>query len=231
MIPILRGCLACLFLLFAALPAWSGDVPTPGEDWVICPQCEGSGVGPCEAPGCHKGKAPCPRTCIKESGPWERRSDDPKHGMWTKVYNGDDHTKFWWFPRSATGHLIEFRYNAPVDAGVCPECKGTGIITCKVCNGTGEGPCDLCKGAKKVPPDIAKAYTDKRDAERAQHAITLTDGTVIYGKVIMRLPDKVVIKTDEGKTVEVAPDKIASEPKPEKKPRPDKKDADPKDQK
>jgi hypothetical protein len=174
------------------------------------------------AAGCVRGKIPCPKNCIKRTATWEKRKDParPKIEMWTKVSTADNQS-FVWFPDTAIGHLIEYNGTSPVDAGVCPTCKGTGMAECPTCHGTGKDKCNLCGGEKKVPEDIAKQWLAKRDADRAGRAIVLKDGTAIYGKVISRMPDKVMIKTDEGKMVEVKPEDIKSEPPPEPKKKPE----------
>jgi hypothetical protein len=222
-----------LFILFLALLAPlspSADAPAPAPDAdgkVVCPQCNGEGTAKCEAKGCVRGKVPCPRTCIKRSATWEKHKDAnrPQVELWTKVYC-TDHQSYMWFPDTAIGHLVEYKGGTPVDAGVCPDCKGSGVAECPTCHGTGKGDCPLCKGEKKVPEDIAKAWIAKRDEERAGRAIVLNDGTVIYGKVISRMPDKVMIKTDEGKMVDVKPGDIKSEPPPEPKKKPEAKQDD-----
>jgi hypothetical protein len=221
-----RWLLVLLLGLLAPLSR-AGDAPAAADDnMVTCPECNGEGIAKCTADNCVRGKIPCPGQCIKSSAVWEKHKElnRPEVDVWTKVQckNG---LAVVWFPKTAIGHSLEYDSNGvPHDAGACKQCKGTGLVDCPTCHGTGRAPCPLCGGNKKVSKTIADPWIAKRDEERAGRAILLNDGTAIYGKVISRMPDKVMIKTDEGKMVEVKPEDIKSEPPPEPKKKPEKKD-------
>ncbi len=212
-------------LLAGEAGAGGGETKPVPEAMVPCPQCDATGEMKCAVTGCRKGKAPCARTCLKKSEAWERMKVDghPEAEMWVKVYTADKST-FVTFPQKNMGHLIENDAGGvPRDKGVCPDCKGTGVSTCAVCKGTALVPCTMCQGSKEVASSVAKEFIAKRDKARAASAITLTDGTVIYGKVVMRTPTTVTVKTDDGKTIDVPAEKMppAETKKPDSKPSPE----------
>ncbi len=178
---------------------------------VDCPQCLGEGSSPCKA-HCKDGKVRCPATCLKQDDPgWVPGPEGKtvKHfPVKKKGMSGDS----WW----STGHLgqlIVYEDGMPVNKGVCPTCKGTGLIDCKACVGTGRLTCALCKGSKRVLQADADAYAAKKRDEFSASSITLGDGRVLHGKIISRSDTQVVIKTEDGKMVSVKPEELVEKPK------------------
>jgi hypothetical protein len=207
---------ACAWLLFVAIaPAMAEEAAA--ADPVICPRCTGTGSQPCKAK-CRDGRVRCPKPCLKkEDAGWRQGKDvgmDPAK-LW-KLFpskkKGVQGGQYW--SQSHLGELIEYQDGLPVNRGPCPTCAGKTTIACQACTGTGSMPCSLCAGAKSVTRQAADAFARDQAKALDADAITLKDGRVLHGKIMMRTAEKVVIKTSDGQIEEVPADQVVAEPAP-----------------
>lgn len=179
-------------------------------DRVACPECAGEGFISCPA-HCNHGKVRCPASCLKKDDPGWMPGQEGKTWMVFPSHKPGANAGHMWSTLHI-GQLIVYEDGEPVNKGVCQTCHGTSVVDCKKCDGQGMLVCPLCKGAKTAAKADAEAYLAALAAERQKNALTLTDGRVLKGKIIGKTPDKVIIKTEDGKMELVDPKSIVSAP-------------------
>lgn len=198
----------CLLTLLSGARAYAGEAADAGA--VACPECSGEGVSVCPAQ-CKGGKVRCPATCLKKDDPGWVPGAEGK--LWKHFpYKKADKQGVWSWSIGHVGELIVHEDGMPVNKGPCPTCKATNLADCKRCKGAGKQTCALCKGAKKVTATEAEAYAAKLAAEKKANTITLKDGRTLQGKVVGRTPDKLIVKTDDGKMETVDLKDVAESP-------------------
>lgn len=163
-----------------------------------CFACAGSGTIKCAAPGCVDGVVDCPGPCIRLSrGVWMHMdvAGHPPTDLWQKFNEGNG--QYTAFNQSHVGHVIAMQNGKVVDTGPCQLCGGSGKVPCRVCNGTGQVVCPVCDGRKQVPDSWTS--TDNPWLNGQPDLIRLTDGRIVFGKVVGTVGTNLTIKTREGK--------------------------------
>lgn len=174
--------------------------PTAKADEKTCFACQGEGTIKCLA--CVDGQVECPGTCLRlNRGTWVHMTvaGHPTTDMWQKFYQADG--SYTAYTQGHVGHVIAMQGGKAVDTGICPVCGGKTKVACKACQGTGKQPCPICEGKKFVPLDWSP--TNNPWLNRQPDVIRLTDGRILFGKVISTLPESTSIKTRDGKFVHV----------------------------
>lgn len=171
------------------------------ESTKACFACAGTGETRCKVVGCRDGEVDCPAPCLKISrGNWIHKNvpgHDPKE-LWQE-FRGRTSRKAW--SQGHLGQVIQMQNGEPVNIGPCKTCGGTTRVKCGICRGTGETSCEICDGEKIVP--AAWTEFDNPKMKNPPKDIRLKDGRVIRGRIISSLGDTKVIKTAEGKRIEV----------------------------
>lgn len=166
----------------------------------VCFACKGAGTIKC--PACVDGQVDCPGKCLRlNRGKWIHMevAGHPATDVWQKFYLPDG--SYTAFNQNHAGHVIVIQGGKAVDTGACPVCGGTTKVVCSVCNGTATQPCPICEGKKSVPLDWSP--TNNPWLNRQPDLIRLTDGRVLFGKVVSTVGDSISIRTRDGKFVHV----------------------------
>jgi hypothetical protein len=185
----------------------------PGEENLKCPECTGQGVVVCKVKTCQNGKVICPNSCLKkENGPWVKMKV-AGHGpeeLWKRYNNPDGTWRAW--TQAHIGEVIELKNGKHENSGKCSKCSGTTRVDCQKCKGE-PVQCPLCKGAKVVTVQINEQFIkNKLDKQNKEYPpIMLKDGTVINGKISMRMGKKVVVKLPSGDVKELNSDDMVNE--------------------
>ncbi len=144
---------------FAGIPDWDHglltikETPLPthdkdGRPLISCPDCQGTGQGPCQASKCLKGLVQCPQPCLKLTvGDWEKlkvKDHDPEL-VWQVVRKGNT-WRAW--SQEHVGELIQEVNGELVNTGKCSACAGTTMVACPQCLGSAKGICGICKGIR-----------------------------------------------------------------------------------
>ena len=172
----------------------------------------------CRASGCAGGQVPCPGPCLKLSvGRWEHlevAGHDPKE-LWQKFY-GSGGWQAW--SQGHVGEVVVIREGKPVNIGAFPVCHKRATVDCKFCKGAGKLVCPVCGGAKQVTESRAsEAAANPRNQGGGVSAkqagdIKLKDGRTINGKIIAIDENTALIKTSDGKTLQVPASELGSPP-------------------
>jgi anaerobic selenocysteine-containing dehydrogenase len=184
----------------------------PKADEQICFNCKGTGTIKCQAPGCQDGQVDCPGPCLKlDRGVWVHMNvaGHPPTDVWQKFY-GANHS-YEAYNQNHVGHVIMMQNGQAVDTGPCKICGGTGKVPCSVCKGTGKQVCPVCGGKKFIP--ISWTPANNPWLNNQPDVIRLTDGRVLFGKVVSTTGTDLLIKTRGGKWLHVTNAEVA--PKPE----------------
>ena len=168
----------------------------------ICFACNGSGTIKCLAPGCQDGGVDCPGPCLKLTrGVWIHMTvaGHPPTDLWQKFGQSDG--SYTAYNQGHVGHVIALQNGKAVDTGPCKICGGTGKVPCSVCKGTGRETCLICEGKKYIPD--AWTPTDNPWLNRQPDLIRLTDGRMLFGKVVSTIGTNLTVKTRDGKWIHV----------------------------
>jgi hypothetical protein len=126
--------------------------------------------------------------------------------LWMKFTQNDGSYHAW--NQNHIGQIIKMENGRAVNAGNCPVCGGTTKVTCQMCKGTGQQACLICEGKKIIPE--AWTPTDNPWLNRQPDLLRLTDGRILFGKVISTVGDDLTVKQRDGKFIHLK----ASELKP-----------------
>jgi len=197
--------------------AKSSSASNAGAPLVKCARCRGTGFIPCSNPKCKDGLVDCSGPCLKLSvGRWEHMKvsgHDPSE-LWQKFRNKKGSGWQAW-NQHHVGEVVEYQNGVATIAGKCKVCGGTGKEACATCHKEGKLTCPVCHGKGEIPnavttlaPAAAKAKIPASVIPPAEAAGTpevfrLRNGRRIEGKIIIRDTDKLIIRTNDGKSVEV----------------------------
>lgn len=208
----------------AATPA---EIPLPsppaGHHYVKCSRCQGEGRMKCPARGCVDGMVDCPGPCLKLSvGIWERNIRGLPPGILGRKFPYADGNGYYAWSEHHLGQVIEMVNGEPKNMGACKICGGKGKVTCGTCNGAGTVVCNVCGGRKMIlamnsgasAPAMmpAGAYVTTERTEGGGGIIKLKNGKTIHGKIVIMDAENAVIRTSDGKTVEVPASDVIVQP-------------------
>ena len=173
----------------------------------ICFQCKGNGVETCRASGCSGGKVVCPAPCLKLTvGKWEHLevAGHKPDELWRKFYHPAGGWQAW--NQDHVGEMVELQQDKYVITGKCKTCAGKATVPCLRCKGTARVECSLCDGKKSVP--TSWTATDNPKLNNDPDRMKLADGRVINGKIVIQSETKIVVRTRDGKFIDLKPGDI-----------------------
>jgi hypothetical protein len=118
-------------------------------EYDVCPACGGERVESCGAPGCTRGRVPCPGPCLKPSSPGWQRMKVAGHGpnqLWMRFVHDDGSWTAW--SRNHIGEVIEKVDGRWTNKGKCPTCQGRATQVCPACQA--KRTCARCGGEGRL---------------------------------------------------------------------------------
>lgn len=206
--------------------AKDANAAAPASQLVKCARCGGTGLVKCPNPTCKEGTVECNGPCLRlTKGEWVKMevAGHPPTDVWQVFrYKTNSRSGYQAWNQAHVGQVIEMVDGMPTNVGDCKICHGTTRVPCPTCQGKAEVVCPVCHGAKMLAPAKAPGapVAAAKPAASAAPAVLapsvdevpppatqtfrLKNGKTVIGQVVIQDATVLVIRTPDGKSVQVA---------------------------